>query len=387
MLRYLIVFTPLSITLFWAIVFLTNRFVANRPRFWLGLFMLLVAVLYVCHAAFFLNFREVYLQLDSVYLFAGLSVYPMYYFYIRLLTCDVSPRKFYVRHFFPAVVLSFMLLSLSLISDPDARSIYYQSVLVENRWPGQQSPVLTQWMAAVFFSSRAIFGLQVLVYLGMGYQLVRKYDTRIANFYSNLEGKELLWVKLLTISFFVASIVSFIANLLGRGLFLGNELLLAVPSGLFSALFFIIGLQGNRQNQIIRNLEEEAEETEAVVPVFTETKMANLKRELLKLLQENKLYLNPEIRVTELCKKLNTNRTYLSRVINEEFGLSFSDFINQYRVAYARELLMRDKDERFSHTHIAEQSGFGSLSSFNRAFRKELGLTPGEYRKSLKQQF
>jgi len=80
---------------------------------------------------------------------------------------------------------------------------------------------------------------------------------------------------------------------------------------------------------------------------------------------------------------LRTNRTYLSKLINEDFNLSFSDFINQYRVTYACELIMQDKQDRFSQTFIAEQSGFGSLSSFNRAFKKEMGVTPGEYRKTL----
>ena len=384
MLKFIVVFTPLYITLFWSIVFLTNRFWLNRARFWLGIFMLMVALLYACHAVFFLGNRDAYLKVDSLYLLVGLSVYPMYYLYVRLLTCDISPRSAYVFHFLPAVLLSFILLSLSIIAPVEVRQDYFQSVLIDNKWPSADAPFLSKLMAAVFFSSRIIFGLQVLFYLGLGYQLVRKFDERIAEFYSNLEGKELLWIKLLTISFLLTSVASTIANLVGRGHFLNNELLLAIPSGLFSILFFIIGLQGNKQDQTIREIEAETEAQDLAAAKYPETKMENLKRDLLDLLQKEKLYLNPEIRVTELCKALRTNRTYLSKLINEDFNLSFSDFINQYRVAYACELIMQDKQDRFSQTFIAEQSGFGSLSSFNRAFKKEMGVTPGEYRKTLR---
>ncbi|WP_372775460.1 helix-turn-helix domain-containing protein [Mangrovibacterium sp.] len=383
MLRYLIIATPLNVTVFWAIVFLSNSFWKNKARFWLGLFMLMVALLYSCHAAFFLGHNDLYIQMDSLYMFCGLSVYPMYYFYVRLLTCDVSPRKSYWLHLVPAVILSALLLLLRVIATDEVAQVYYNSVLIGNRWP-DGGPELAKLLALVFFFGRFVFGTQVFVYLFLGYQLVSQYEGRVSNFYSNLEGRKLIWVQVLTISFLITSLLSTVANMLGRGYFLESDLYLSVPSVSFSILFFVIGLLGNKQDQTIQMMEEQGFDLQVVGGSIPESAKKDLKDSLIKLLEEEKLYLNSEIRITELCKRMITNRTYLSRLINEEFGLSFSDFINSYRVRYAGELLAADKDETLSIAQVAEKSGFGSLSSFNRAFRKAMGVGPGSFRKSLR---
>ena len=380
MLHYLIVLTPLNITLFWSIVFLTNRFSSNKARFWLGIFMLMVALLYGCHATYFLGYHDLYLQADTLYLFSSLSVYPMYYIYVRLLTCDLGLRKFYVWHFIPAALLVVTLLSINIFASAEEKRIYFESVLIKNKWPMEGATGTVKAMAAVFFTSRVIFGLQVLAYLGLGYRLLQKYDSRISNFYSNLEGRELIWVKLLTISFLLTSFVSLIANILGRGIFLENILLLAVPSLLFSLLFFIIGLQGNKQDHRIKALKKD--EDEILVPEMGQTlqKHNNLQQELLNVLEKEKLYLNPDLRVTDLCRSLMTNRTYLSNLMNNELRVSFNDLINQYRVSHAKRLIEEDNTNLFSLGFIAVESGFGSISSFNRAFRKVVGKSPGTYR-------
>jgi AraC-like DNA-binding protein len=381
MLNYFVVLTPLNITLFWSVVFLTNRFSSNKARFWLGIFMSMVTLLYACHATYFLGYHELYLQADSLYLFSSLSVYPMYYIYVRLLTCDVGLRKFYFWHFIPAVSLLVAMLMINSFASEEEKSIYFESVLVKNRWPLEESPSAVKAMAAVFFTSRIIFGLQVLIYLGLGYRLLRTYDSRISNFYSNLEGKELVWVKLLTISFFLTSMVSLVANVLGRGVFLENPLLLAVPSLLFSLLFFIIGLQGNKQDHRIKALKKDEDEILiSEIGSLPLQKQNNLQHQLLNVLERDKLYLNPDLRVTDLCRSLMTNRTYLSNLMNNELKVNFNDLINQYRVNHAKSLIEEDSTNQFSLGFIAAESGFGSISSFNRAFQKAVGKGPGTYR-------
>lgn len=382
MLHILIVLTPLYITLFWSVIFLTENYNDNKARYWLGFFMLMTAILYGCHATFFLNYTEIYLKLDPVYLLMGLSVYPMYYIYIRLLTCDVNPQKNYLFHFIPSITLSILLFLTTLYATETDKNLYFNSVLLNNNWPEGNVSGIATLMSAIFFASRFIFGLQVFIYLTLGYQLAKKYNERISNIYSNLEGRELIWVNMLSISFFLTSILSMVVNFIGRGFFMRNDLYLVIPSVLFSAFFFVIGLQGYKQNHtIIQDLAtDEKNETE-----FTEiiTKQSILKSDLENLLRSKKLYLNPDLRINELCPLLTTNRTYLSKLINNDFGLTFNEFINQYRVDFSVELLKADITGNESLQHIAEKSGFGSLSSFNRAFKKEKNVTPGEFRKSI----
>ena len=346
--------------------------------------MTIVALLYSCHATYFLGYYNLYLKLDSLYLLSSLSVYPMYYIYVRLLTCDLGLRKIYFRHFIPAVLLALILFGFGFMASVEEKQVYFNSVLVKNKLPAAGSSFLVLAMSLVFYISRIVFAFQVLLYLGLGYQLLIKYDKRISNFYSNLQGRELVWVKLLTLSFLLTSIVSMVVNVFGRGYFLNNDSLLALPSLLFSFLFFTIGLQGNKQDHRIKEMEKD--EIENAVPEFdfSDTRQNTLKKELYKLFDENKLYLNQDLRVTDLCRLLFTNRTYLSRLINEDFGLSFNDFVNRYRVVYSIEMMEQDVPEKYSQTQIAEQSGFGSISSFNRAFKKEMEITPGEFKRNLK---
>ncbi|WP_372936629.1 helix-turn-helix domain-containing protein, partial [Mariniphaga sediminis] len=99
--------------------------------------------------------------------------------------------------------------------------------------------------------------------------------------------------------------------------------------------------------------------------------------------ETNKIYLDSELKITELCRELNTNRTYLSNLINTEFQQSFNDFINSYRVNYSISLLESGMGDTSSLNDIALISGFGSVSSFNRAFKKNTGMTVGQYKMSI----
>jgi AraC-like DNA-binding protein len=382
MLHHIIVLTPVYVSLFWALVLLCNRYSFNRPRFWLGIFMLMAACLYGSHALYFSGAVQAYLRVDFIYVFSALSVYPLYYIYVRLLACDVRLKRSYAWHLLPAVLLSLAMFLLSSVSSQDEKQMYFDVVLVTQQFPAPGLPGIVRGMAVVFLLTRFIFGFQVIYYLIRGYWLVRKYDQRIANFYSNIEGRKLLWVRMLTISLFLASIASSVANILGRGLFLKHDLLLAIPSGIFSTLLFVIGFLGGKQDYNIRALKQDEEEA----PCDTkpgESKKNSLKADLLESLVRENIYLNADLRICELCKKLNTNRTYLSNLINDEFNLSFSDFINRYRVEHACRLIEADADGRFSLETIAAESGFGSVSSFNRAFKKEKGITAGQFRRKL----
>jgi len=385
MFRYVIVSIPVYVSLFWSVVFLTDKLSVNKARYWLGLFMLTVAVLYGCHSVYFLGYKELYLKLDSLYLFTGLSVYPMYYLYIRLLTCDLKLHKSYTLHFLPAIVLGFALILAISFADTADKLSYFNDVLVDYRWPRQEASPALMAMSSIFFASRFIFGIQALAYLFLGYRLAKKYNQQIANFYSNLKGKELVWVKLLTISFLITSLASSIANIAGRGLFMDNDTLLAIPSILFSSLFFIIGLQGNKQNFTIKSVKEDEKNNNFEFRSPKESRNETLKNKLKKLLETEKRYLDPELKITDLCKELNTNRTYLSNLINNEFHLSFNDLINKYRVEYSISLIENDLGNNFSLHDISSSSGFGSLSSFNRAFKKNTGITVSQYKLSMRE--
>ena len=69
---------------------------------------------------------------------------------------------------------------------------------------------------------------------------------------------------------------------------------------------------------------------------------------------------------------------YLSRMLNKDYGISFSRMVNEYRIDHALRLL---EETELSITEIASESGFQSIRSFNLSFKKYTGETPANYRK------
>ena len=88
--------------------------------------------------------------------------------------------------------------------------------------------------------------------------------------------------------------------------------------------------------------------------------------------EREKPYLNDDLRLTDLQRVFPISRSYLSQLFNKELGMSFSDYVNQF---------LMDAEPLASIQEIAERSGFHSMSTFRRAFIKQTGIVPSEYKR------
>ena len=98
---------------------------------------------------------------------------------------------------------------------------------------------------------------------------------------------------------------------------------------------------------------------------------------------KEKPYLGADFNADQLAKLLNINKSYLSEVINDVLHKNFNGLINEYRIKEARRLFSEPDIERFTIEYISEKVGFSSISTFNRAFKKYLGVTPSFYLKTI----
>jgi len=105
----------------------------------------------------------------------------------------------------------------------------------------------------------------------------------------------------------------------------------------------------------------------------------DLKESLLRIMEKEKPYLNNELRLDSLADLLNISRNQTSQIINEQFNLSFFDFINRYRVEDATQLLIEPQEENLNITNIAYSVGFNNRASFYKAFRKFTNKTPSDF--------
>jgi AraC-like DNA-binding protein len=117
---------------------------------------------------------------------------------------------------------------------------------------------------------------------------------------------------------------------------------------------------------------------ESLTTCSTDSTNDELMRRICLLMEEQKLYLNSELKLNDVADALNTNRNLISSCINSQQGISFSQFVNGYRVEYAKDLIRRKPDMKISEVWM--QSGFSTETSFFRTFKAVTGMTPTEWK-------
>ncbi|MBU1798387.1 MAG: helix-turn-helix domain-containing protein [Bacteroidetes bacterium] len=100
---------------------------------------------------------------------------------------------------------------------------------------------------------------------------------------------------------------------------------------------------------------------------------------LIELMEKQKIYRSPKIKLEILAKKMALPVNKLSQIINSEFNMNFSQFVNKYRIEEAIELL-KNSNRNFEDVFL--EIGFYTRSTFNRAFKAHTGNTPSEYLKT-----
>lgn len=115
---------------------------------------------------------------------------------------------------------------------------------------------------------------------------------------------------------------------------------------------------------------------------FAENKANGLMARFTAIMMEQKLFCDPSITVGGVAEMLGTNRTYLSRAINESTGKTFTQLVNDYRI---REAIAQISDLQANKPlkQICSDVGFSALSTFYSSFQTVTGMTPARYRAQL----
>ena len=110
-----------------------------------------------------------------------------------------------------------------------------------------------------------------------------------------------------------------------------------------------------------------------------EEEALRLNEELCRIMEQNKLYLQPDLTLQTLAREINVKHHHLSQIINQQHRKNFSDFVNDYRVKEARKMIIENGHLKLEA--IGYESGFNTKATFNTAFKKITGCTPSEFRK------
>jgi YesN/AraC family two-component response regulator len=92
------------------------------------------------------------------------------------------------------------------------------------------------------------------------------------------------------------------------------------------------------------------------------------------LMMDQHVFLQPKLTLDDVAESLRTNKTYVSKMVNNTYNLGFPELINILRVDYAEQYILSHREAK--QEEIAQQCGFLSASSFNTIFKKITGMTP-----------
>jgi ligand-binding sensor domain-containing protein/AraC-like DNA-binding protein len=158
---------------------------------------------------------------------------------------------------------------------------------------------------------------------------------------------------------------------------------LLILLGLTLAGVLIYWLLYNQKKTESRKQEKQRQiekyKTSALLPETVEEVLPKLTR----LMEEEKVFLKPDLSLQKLSQILHVHYNHLSQIINKHMGKSFNDYINGYRIEAAMKKLTDPTESQKTILEIAYDTGFYSKSVFNTAFKKFTGMTPSQYKKKV----
>ena len=162
------------------------------------------------------------------------------------------------------------------------------------------------------------------------------------------------------------------------------------PARGFTQLWFTIAMFAYSTEQILyrkdpwemvrgREKAREPAPEEAITEPVPSPENSELRQKLDRWMEEEKPYVNPAFQLSDLGAVLPMNRTYLSHFIKAEYGCTFYQFVNRYRVEEAKRLKLANPDLKMDE--VAARCGFSSRTVFSNVFTREEGVSPREWYK------
>lgn len=336
-----------------------------REQHTLFAFMLTATLLYVGHYIYFNRAADLLPLSDILYVSANLTVYPLYLIYIIRLTSKW--RAVYWLMLLPGLLAIMATGTGYIVMTDEEDRMFVHNYLYHNSQTGLTDMALFQAYIRQF--CKLVFAIEVIATVVIGSMMIRRYDRMVDEFYADTDDKSMRNIQSILYLVLTIAILSFIVNIIGRARFTDHEIILTTTSLMFSALLFAIGYEGlHRHFSIIdmrTNKEQVSNDDSAALKDAVNRSMTE---RIIALVENDKIYLQPDLKLDDLAQMMHTNRTYIYQAVNQQMGISFNEFINRYRIAHAKRLMA--SDPTLSMNDVALLSGFASLSSFYRNMKK-----------------
>lgn len=290
---------------------------------------------------------------------------PIYFFYIKsLLFKQFKTRWVHLLHLIP-----FLLMVVYQLP-------FYATSRIEKINRLDASLSATEYDVSIsFIIPIALHVVQTLFYLILANRELRKVNSTANE--QNLKFKK--WLQGFTLVFGVYWFMNFLWMLyltLANSFFKEVDYINVLMNAVVVNLLAYMAVYHNREfSQYLLALFSEKYKKSSL----SSQQSKGLLRRVISLMETEKLYLDPEFKISEIANRLSTSTNIISQVLNQETNKNFYEFVNEYRIA---EAMKRLSDPKFSHITIlgvAMDSGFSNKNTFNRLFKKHTGLTPTQF--------
>jgi AraC-like DNA-binding protein len=294
---------------------------------------------------------------------------PFVYFYVKALTC--IEWKFggkVVVHLIPAAVLYVFSVPVYLLGEQEKIRLISGAFLNHE---------------FIIHPAFYICGeIHILAYLFFSVRNLLEHSKSIKNNFSFTERLSLTWLRNLLIIFIILWLTFAIR------VFYHSKLIWDISAYLTLLTMYIIGYFGYNQPVIFQGSMNETlsafdkeEKKKYASSSLTDEEINDYLKKLRALMDNEKIFLQNDLKLGDVAEKMNLPAYYVSQVINEKLGKNFYDFINKYRV---EEVKRRFADKKYDHMTILAagfDSGFNSKTAFYSAFKNNTGVTPTEFKK------
>ena len=216
---------------------------------------------------------------------------------------------------------------------------------------------------------RILIALYPIWLLYVGFRRVHRYRQWCEENFSTLDDIDAQWIVRYIIMIMLAALVFYY-------LCVSDD-----PARAFTQQWYLMFVLGYTTDQVLHRpdpwerlhstvVEEEKEEPDSANAAYRAI--------LEKWIESEKPYLHSDFQLMDLRQVLPLNRSYLSQLINSEYGCSFYQWVNRLRIEEAKRLMREQPDLRIQE--VADRCGFSSRRVFSQIFTRETGTTPTEWK-------
>lgn len=324
-------------------------------------------VIFLFNYFYFQKDYSLYYPLHSIHTGMELWLYPSIYLYIKSIVTGKEKLKNELWHFLLGAFVMILSTYFFYVYVGKEDLIFFMK---NNRVGYQFVGFKFHLLIVTRYIDLVIIALQAVYYSVAFVKIPKEYDERLRNEFSNIENFSIDWINKFNLSFGICGLAGFLFYTFTpiKGYY---ELLIEFVFFLFSGFLCGMGILSLKQQIPLVNLNE-IKNFDSKTNIKSRLKDEHLIKELKNYMENELAYLDPDISLTNVSRVLGTNRSYLSSIINNQFGMNFNTYINHYRVKFVNDYL--EKKPLTSKEELVQLSGFGSKSTMHRAMNKMNGL-------------